>query len=196
MITPSSRLVAAFLCLAVFASREVTRAQDAPGGTSDVTKTVQQVVRDNSLEVTANNDAMGTDPASTYIKKLRVDYTINGVADSKTVMEYSTLKLHPAHGAKLVVTKAVYGDLPSEQKIDVTGVVTDAVQGNKISLPGNNESLHGDPAPGGGKALEVNYTVGGKAGKVVVSEGETLALPLSKDGTGPLAVVSATYGVL
>ncbi len=197
MMNYKNLLVAALLCITLLASREISRAQDAaPGGTADVTKAVQQAVQSNSLEVAANNDALGGDPASTYIKKLRVDYTIDGVADSKAVMEYSTLKLHPAHGAKLVVTKAVYGDLPDEHKVDVTGVVADAVQANKLSLPVNNESLHGDPSSGGGKALEVNYTVGGKAGKVVVSEGETLMLPLSKDGTGPLAIVSATYGVL
>ena len=194
MMNHKKCLTATVLCAIVFASHGIARAEEA-SGVADVTKTVQQAVQGNALYIVANDDALG-DPAPTTIKKLKVDYTLNGGAESKAVMEYSTLKIQPAKGTRLVVTKAVYGDLTNERKIDVTVVLSEAILSDKISMIVTNESLHGDPSPGGGKTLEVHYTVGGKACMVSVGEAETLTLPLPKDGSGTLVIVSGTYGSL
>jgi hypothetical protein len=56
------------------------------GNQTDVTQKVAAMVKDNMLSVGATNDNFG-DPAGTILKKLRVDYTFNGVAKSKTVDE-------------------------------------------------------------------------------------------------------------
>ncbi len=153
------------------------------------------MVAGNTLTVAASND-LGGDPAPTLNKKLKVEYTINDTADSKVVFEGATLEVHAPKGAKLAVTKATYGDLQSEQKVDVTRVVTNAVQGDKLSLGVNNETLGGDPASTVVKKLEVSYTVDGKACKTTANEFDTLTLPLSTDGNGKLVIVSATYGAL
>lgn len=58
----------------------------------DVTKQVQQMVKDNSLEVDASNDWFG-DPASGAMKRLRVEYKIGDVALTKTRWEDSRLKI-------------------------------------------------------------------------------------------------------
>ena len=161
----------------------------------DVTKQVQAMVVGNSLSVTANND-LGGDPAPTLTKKLKVDYTVNGAAESKVVLEGGTLEVHAPKGKKLAVAKAVYGDLQNESKVDVTKAVSDAVQGDKLTLGVNNETLGGDPATTVVKKLEVEYTVNGKASKTIANEFDTLTLPLPTDSTGKLVIVSATYGAL
>ena len=189
-----NHLAFAALCSVSLLACGLARGQDVPK-TEDVTKQVEQAVMGNSLTIIANNDLAG-DPAPTLTKKLKVEYTVNGTADSKAVLEGGTLEIHPPKGAKFVVTKAVYGELPDEQKVDVTKKVTDAIQGDKLNLGVNNGTLGGDPAPTVVKKLEVSYTVGGKAGKVTADEFDTLVLPTAADGTGKLVILSATYGAL
>ncbi|MDB5357100.1 MAG: hypothetical protein JWN24_3553 [Phycisphaerales bacterium] len=60
--------------------------------TADVTEQVADMVRSNKLSVAANNDNFG-DPAGNVVKKLRVDYTFDGVNKSKTVGENQTLTI-------------------------------------------------------------------------------------------------------
>ena len=66
----------------------------------------------NTLSVTAGNDLAG-DPAYDTVKKLRVDYTLNGTHHTQTADEKGTLTI-PAPGetpGRLVIQSAVYGDL-------------------------------------------------------------------------------------
>ncbi|MCX5655591.1 MAG: DUF3395 domain-containing protein [Planctomycetota bacterium] len=66
---------------------------DLPSGDKvDVTKKVAEMVKDGALSVEATNDNF-TDPAEGTVKKLRVDYTFDGVAKSKTVDEGETLTI-------------------------------------------------------------------------------------------------------
>ena len=189
---PKNRFVSVAVCSLALFTCGLVHADDAPG-TTDVTKLVQLAVAGNALTINVNND-IGGDPAPTLTKKLKVEYTINGTADSKVVLEGGVLEVKAPKGAKLVVTKAVYGDLKDEQKVDVTGVLTKAIQDDKLSVGVNNEVFGGDPAPTVVKALQVSYTVGGKAAKTTVQEFETLSLPQSTDGSGKLVIVSAIYG--
>ena len=69
---------------------------DLPGGgKADVTKKVAEMVKDNALTVDATNDNL-TDPAEGIGKTLRVDYTFNGAAKSKSVGEGETLTISAA----------------------------------------------------------------------------------------------------
>lgn len=64
---------------------------DLPGGPSaDVTAKVAAMVKDGALAVEATNGNFG-DPARGVAKKLRVDYSVNGAAASKTVAEGESL---------------------------------------------------------------------------------------------------------
>ncbi len=66
---------------------------DLPGGEkANVTKKVKDLVNHGTFAVEASNNHFG-DPAGGHVKKLRIDYTINGVAMSKTVEENETLTL-------------------------------------------------------------------------------------------------------
>jgi hypothetical protein len=64
-----------------------------PGEPSaDVTKKVAEMVKAGAMSVAATNANFG-DPASGIVKKLQVNYTVNGLAFSKTVSENQTMIL-------------------------------------------------------------------------------------------------------
>lgn len=64
---------------------------DLPGGPSaDVTKKVAELIKGGALAVEASNGNFG-DPARSQVKKLRVDYSVDGVRASKTVPEGENL---------------------------------------------------------------------------------------------------------
>lgn len=81
--------------------------------------------------------------------------------------------------AKLVIKKAVYGDLPDGDKIDVTEKVAAMVKDDALSVDATNDNFT-DPAVGTGKQLKVDYTFDGKEKSKTVNENETLAI--SKTG--------------
>jgi len=60
--------------------------------TDDVTDQIKNLVRKNTLSVKADNESFG-DPAPNVVKKLRIDYTFDGVKKSKTVAENATLTI-------------------------------------------------------------------------------------------------------
>ncbi|MCX5682428.1 MAG: hypothetical protein NT049_01930, partial [Planctomycetota bacterium] len=119
-----------------------------------------------------------TDPADGVTKKLRVDYTINGIAATKTVSEGENLALSgkaPPKDGKLAIVKAEYGDLPGGGKVDVTKKVAEMVKDGALAVEATNENFT-DPAEGVGKKLRVDYTCGGVAKSKTVEENETLKI--------------------
>ena len=151
---------------------------DLPNGPStDVTAKVAAMVTDNTLSVDASNDLFG-DPAEVVRKKLRVDYTLGGVPASKTVGEDETLTLpadeKPLVG-KLVIVKAVYGDLAGTDVIDVTAKVAAMVKDNALTVVASNDHF-ADPAVGVHKRLRVDYTIDGVARRNTVGEDRTLTI--------------------
>jgi hypothetical protein len=147
---------------------------DLPDGAkTDVTEKVVAMVKDDKLKVDATNDNFG-DPAEGTVKKLTVAYTIDGVAHSKTVNENETLSVS-GKPSKLVIRKALYGDLPDGAKTDVTGKVADKVNDDSLSIDASNDNF-GDPADGIVKKLTVDYTFDGKEKSKSVNEGETLTI--------------------
>jgi hypothetical protein len=167
-VAPASRLV---IVKAVYG--------DLPDGAkTDVTAQVTKLVKDDRLSVVANNDTFG-DPAEGTAKKLTVDYTIDGKAGSKSAPEDQTLVIS-AKPSKIVIVKAVYGDLPDGEKTDVTDKVSAGVDGNTLSIKASNDAF-GDPAEGVTKSLKVTYTFDGKEKSKTVAEDETLTISDSGD---------------
>jgi len=146
--------------------------------TADVTKTIEGLVKDNSLTVVPSDRILG-DPASFKVKHLRVDWSKGGVVDHKHAMEGETLTIGANEkpvAARLVITKATYGGVGSGKTIDVTRHVADRIDNNKVSLiPGN--AIFGDPSPGQAKQLLVDYTFDGAAKSKVIDEFQPLNLP-------------------
>ena len=77
--------------------------------------------------------------------------------------------------AKLVIVKAVYGDLPDGNKTDVTAKVEDMINGDSLSVEATNTNF-GDPAEGITKNLKVDYTFDGKEKSKTVEENATLTI--------------------
>jgi hypothetical protein len=147
---------------------------DLPDGAkTDVTEKVKGMVKDDKLSVEATNENFG-DPAEGIVKKLKVDYTINGVTGSKTVNENETLTVS-GKPSKLVIKKASYGDLPDGAKTDVTQKVSDRIKDDTLSIEATNDNF-GDPAEGIVKKLKVDYTFDGKDKSKTVNENETLTI--------------------
>ena len=69
----------------------------APDGAGelDVTAKLSELASSGKLEVVANNEALGRDPAVNHVKELRVDYTLNGQPGHVTVAESEPLTLPP-----------------------------------------------------------------------------------------------------
>ena len=79
---------------------------------TDVTARLRALVQNDSLSVVANNKIAG-DPAYLTPKRLRVDYTLGGVAHTQAVAEDATLTI-PGPGetpGPLVLKRAIYGAL-------------------------------------------------------------------------------------
>ena len=86
--------------------------------------------------------------------------------------------LHAEDAAKaprLVIKKALYGDLPDGTKIDVTKKVAEMVKDDTLSVAATNENFT-DPVEGTVKKLQVDYTFDGKDKSKTVNEGETLTI--------------------
>lgn len=151
-----------------------------PAAITNVTKIVAALVNDNTLNFHIDNEAFGGDPAEGLPKHLKVDYTIDGVADTKTVSEGSRLRLSanppvPPKKSRLVIVKAVYGDLPYGPASDVTADLTDLIQNDGLAVR-VGDNVFGDPVFGKPKELRVDYTFDGRKKSVTVQEGETLKI--------------------
>jgi hypothetical protein len=138
--------------------------------TVDVTRKVAEMVKDDNLWVIASSKTFG-DPAPGAAKKLKVGYLIDGIYRSKIVNEGEALDI----STRLVIRKAVYGDLKTGPSVDVTEEVAALVQKNSLSVHASNE-MFGDPAQGKVKKLHVDYSFDGKEKSKTVSENATLTI--------------------
>jgi hypothetical protein len=152
---------------------------DLPDGNiEDVTAILASMVSRDNLEVTVNNNAFG-DPALEKPKQLKVDYVVNGVAGSRTLAEGGKLRLSandiPVASSKLVIRKAVFGDLSAGLVADVTAVLAAMVSGDRLEVMVSNLEF-GDPDPNKLKQLKVDYVMNGAAGSRTVPEHYQLRL--------------------
>lgn len=88
----------------------VAAAEPNNTGIVDVTAVAKAAMKDGKLSIVASNDLAG-DPAYNTVKQLKVDYTLNGVAGTRSVAENQTLQI-PAAGdpaGALIIVRAVYG---------------------------------------------------------------------------------------
>ncbi len=151
-----------------------------PAATTNVTKLVAAMMDDNTLNFHIDNDIFGGDPAPDTPKQLKVDYTIDGVAGAKTAFEGSRLRISanppvPPKKSRLVIVKAVYGDLPYGQASDVTADLTDMIENDGLELTVGNNTF-GDPAFGKSKELLVEYKFDGRKKSITLQEGGTLRI--------------------
>lgn len=160
----------------------------------DVTAKVKALMAGGTRRIPANNEMAGEDPAGNIVKRLRVEFRLNGRQQKEEVQEGETLEI-PA-GAEIV--QAHYGDLRAEiasvdQTVDLTSKLADLAKHGELEVSVNNELAGRDPAFGLPKELRVDYTLDGKPGQETVREGDTLTLPATLSlGQAPSWEVSVT----
>lgn len=109
--------------------KAVYEAVDGAGG-ADVTAKVAAAVASGETEIPATNTMFG-DPANLHLKRLRVEYTVDGKAMSKTVNENATLALIETGGV----------DSPMLYSLGVSrsgGTELRAFRGGDYELTGSN----------------------------------------------------------
>jgi len=155
---------------------------------ADVTKQIADAVKDDAVTIGVNNDNF-EDMASGISKRLKVDFTIDGVVGSKCGYEGGTFRLSlkdkpdvVANGkpSKLVIRKALYGDLPDGDSNDVTSEVAKLVKNDTLTVKPNSDD-YGDPATGRTKKLRVDYAFDGQEKSKTAEEGATLTISASGD---------------
>jgi len=160
---------------------------------ADVTEALSTLVANDKLSVVVNNDTLGGDPAPNIVKRLHVDYTLNGKRYSQDVDEGGSLTIPngvatqkgDAAGAKastkgLVIDNGIYGPAtpPSAHNgADVASLLTKLIVDNHLSVIVNNDTMGGDPAPNEPKILHVEYTYGGAPFIKDVPKNSTLTIP-------------------
>ncbi len=92
----------------------------------------------------------------------------------------------------IIITKALYGDLPDGPQTDVTERVRQIIATGAVSVDANNTNF-GDAAPGVVKQLQVAYTDGGIPASQTVREGQAWNIAAARV---PAAVVSPLLDAL
>jgi hypothetical protein len=67
-------------------------------GSADVTERVKAMVKDGTLSLNANNQTLGGDPTPLHLKRLRVEYLLDGKPHTVIVNENEDLEIPPAPG--------------------------------------------------------------------------------------------------
>jgi len=146
--------------------------------TIDVTAKVAAMVKDNALKVTANPVTLG-DPAAFKVKKLVIQWSKDGVLAKRHAAEGENIVIRADEfppKPRLLIQKAVYGELASSKTIDVTAMLTDLVTDNTLSVKARS-GIFGDPAPMQYKQLRVDYKFDDVAKSKTGGEDQTLTLP-------------------
>ena len=112
-----------------------------------------------------------------HIENLRKQGKIpTGVVNLVPKWNRDYIEMHKQFVSALKITEATYGYK------DVTGIVSDLVVDNKLSIPVSN-TLFGDPMPNVVKYLDVKYTIGGVEKYVSLIEGSRCVLPVASKQT-------------
>jgi hypothetical protein len=146
--------------------------------TIDVTAKVAAMVKDNALEVTANPVTFG-DPAAFKVKKLVIQWSKDGVLAKRHAAEGENIIIRADEfppKPRLLIQKAVYGELASSKTIDVTAILADLVTDSTVSVKAGS-GIFGDPAPMQYKQLRVDYKFDDVAKSKTGGEDQTLTLP-------------------
>jgi len=152
------------------------------GGDVDVTAAVAEWVRSGEPSQTVNNNLSGgTDPDVNVVKRLQVDYTVDGKPYTATISENSPLLLPdapaggPARQANVRIVKAMYG--MQGILIDVTDRVAALSANGSLPFLVSNDLVNGnDPAFKVAKHLTVSYTVDGALHRKNAAEGQSVTL--------------------
>lgn len=146
--------------------------------TIDVTGLLQGKVTGNRIDLQITNQSMGgTDPAPATVKELRVAYEYQGRRMETRVDENAFLRLPDASGPMrgLYILSAHWG-APGKMA-NVTAVLANLVQDNRLDITVGNATMGTDPARGADKTLQLVYQFDGQRFETTVGENKVLSIP-------------------
>lgn len=177
----------------------------------DVTGRVRSLINGDVLHIRVDNGTLGGDPAEGAHKTLRLCVRDdNGHEKMLTFREKEIVELslsaveHEGDGdrgqGRLRITRASYGT--RGRALDVTDLLNSRIEGDRLTLPINNDTMGGDPAQDVRKVLTVWYSYGGSDLQASIDEGGTLNIPPGGElagGESPraersLQIIRADYG--
>jgi hypothetical protein len=144
----------------------------------DVTSLLQGKVTGNRIDLQVTNQSMGgTDPAPATVKELRVAYEYQGRRMEARVDENAFLRLPDASAPMrgLYILSAHWG-APGKMA-NVTAVLANLVQDNRLDITVGNATMGTDPARGADKTLQLVYQFDGQRYETTVGENKVLSIP-------------------
>ena len=140
-----------------------------------MTSRVKSLVANGAQNISVDNNLTGNDPASGVVKRLRVEFAINGQQRTSEAQEGETLEV--ATNSKII--KAIYGALPLADAaalptMDLTKKLSGLVEDGRLSVLTGNGLAGGDPVFGVPKELRVDFSLAGVRNSVTVAENEPL----------------------
>ncbi len=158
-------------------------------GFRDVTAQIVSAAQAGSFSSVVNNTNFGPDPALNQIKRLRINYTLNGAAGVSITAENMTFN-YPADlppPVTVVFTNARYEANDGFGTLDVTTDLANRALAGSFTLTVNNTNFGGDPATNHAKRLRMEYTYNGRSLVKYVAENTLLNFPadLAKPSTLP-----------
>jgi hypothetical protein len=155
-----------------------------PDGLVDVTETISDSVRNNTVNVRAGRDLCSCDPAPGYKKELRIEYQIGDVVLEKNARETEYLKLDATGKGELKIGKAVFGKfergvpgIPANKPVyDITEDVKSLLASGVHEIAVNNSFIPEIPNNGKKKALRLVYSTNGSEKIITVTDGGTIKL--------------------
>ena len=142
-------------------------------------------VRVASIKVLSSLAGAGEFPA--LVALLAKAKATSDIRATERALSAMCTRLSQPSAGKIVILKAVYGDLPNGAQADVTEKVAALVKAGAVAVAATNGNF-GDAAPGIPKKMTIEYTVDGVAGSETVKENETVTLTT---GSTPPALIDA-----
>ena len=148
-------------------------------GFRDVTTKLTNLALAGPFSKVVNNTNFGPDPAVNQVKRLRVNYTVNGIAGVSITAENATF-YYPAalpRPASVVFTNASFEAIDGTGSLDVTADLNARAQAASFTLTVNSTTFGSDPAYNHVKRLRMAYTYNGLALVKYVAESAVLNFP-------------------
>jgi HEAT repeat protein len=161
-------------------------------GMTDSTAVVLKTARDDDADVRAASLRVLRDTARAgdlpaLLGLLVEAKTPADVQGAENALRALTAREARTAGGRVVIRKAVYGDLPDGKSANVTRKLARLVKAGATSVEASNTNF-GDPAQSTPKKLRVDFTIDGVARSQTVRESETVTFAAK---TAPPAFVAA-----
>jgi hypothetical protein len=156
-------------------------------GSMDVKDFLAGRLAEGQFTILASNDSFGADPAPSHVKRLRLEYVLDGKPGATNIPENGlfTFPVPTSESrSKVELRRAVYEAPDGTGSMDVKERVQALLNDGQLTIRASNDVFGRDPSPNHVKHLRLEYVVEGKAGADIVAEGDSFTFPV-RVASGP-----------